>query len=425
MTIRRTAFALLVLLGILGAWLSYQQTVAASDYRQDPRNPRTLQERFLRPRGSIVTADGVVVAESRPAGSQYLRVYPEAGRYAHTVGYSSLVFGDTGIEATRGADLTSEDDGSLRALIIEALGGSLAPHDVRLTLRDDLQQVAFAALGDQVGAVVALDPATGAVLALAASPTFDPNTLVGPGALEVGEALEADPRRPLIDRTRSEFYAPGSTFKLIVTSAGLGSGFVTPETRLPDTDVLELPGSTATIVNADGGFCGDGDTVTLERALIVSCNTAFAELGMQLGSGALLDASEEAGFNGSIPFDLPVVEGGEMLVVLGGLHDDLVRADPVHPVVHPETRLVEVAFDAEGGELVGDDSHPPSTAVSLAARVSEGHDLGWSHAFIARAEGAVCRALLLPAGRMGGEVTGALRPFARDNNPLACDGVAS
>jgi peptidoglycan glycosyltransferase len=337
-TIRRTAFALLVLLGILGAWLSYQQTVAASDYREDPRNPRTLQERFLCPRGSIITADGVVVAETRPAGGRYLRVYPEAGRYAHTVGYSSLVFGETGLEATRGADLTSEDDGSLRALIIEALGGSLAPHDVRLTLRDDLQQTAFAALGDQVGAVVALDPATGAVLALAASPTFDPNTLLGPGALEVGETLEADPERPLLDRTRSEFYAPGSTFKLIVTSAGLSTGFVAPETRLPDTDVLELPGSTGTIVNADGGFCGNGDTVTLERALIVSCNTAFAELGMQLGSDPLLEASEEAGFNGSVPFELPVVES----VFPTSLGDDLpaiaqsaiggrdVRASPLH-----------------------------------------------------------------------------------------------
>jgi peptidoglycan glycosyltransferase len=265
-------------------------------------------------------------------------VYPEAGRYAHTVGYSSPVFGDTGIEATRAADLGSEDDGSLRSLIIEALGGSLAPRDVRLTLRDDLQEAAAAALGDQAGAVVALDPSTGAILAAVGSPTFDPNTLLGPSALETGEALDADPERPLIDRTRGEFYAPGSTFKLIVSSAGLATDFVTPETRLPDTDLLELPGSTATIANAGGGFCGDGDTVTFERALVVSCNTAFAELGMQLGADALLDAAEDAGFNRPIPFDLPVVES----VFPTDLGDDLpataqsaiggrdVRASPLH-----------------------------------------------------------------------------------------------
>lgn len=308
MTIRRTAVTLLLLMGVLGGWLSYQQTVAASDHRNDVRNPRALEERTLRPRGSILTADGVVVAESRPAGRRFLRVYPEAGRYAHTVGYSSLVLGETGVEAIRAADLVSDDDGSLRSLLIETLGGSLAPHDVRLTLRDDLQRAAAEALGGQVGAVVALDPSTGAILAMVTSPTFDPNTLLGPGAIEAGEALNADPERPLIDRTRSDFYAPGSTFKLIVSSAGLTTGFVTPETLLPDTDLLELPGSTATIANADGGFCGDGDTVTFERALVISCNTAFAELGMQLGADALLEAAEDAGFNEAIPFDLPVVE---------------------------------------------------------------------------------------------------------------------
>lgn len=309
-SIRRTAFVLIAMLGILGLGLTYQQTLASADYQEDVRNPRTILERAERPRGSIHTADGILLAESVPSGlaaGTYLRNYPEGADFAHITGYSTSVFGDTGLERVRKDDLSSADDESLRALVLEALGAEIGASDLRLTIRADLQRAAIEALDGQQGAVVALDPATGAVLAMVSVPSFDPNTLVGEDALDAGNALTDDPSDPLLNRAISQLYPPGSTFKLITASAGLGTDFVRPDTRLADTDELELPTSTSTITNFDGEFCGNGEWVTLSRALAISCNTAFADLGMRIGAEDLVAAAEDAGWNREIPFDLTTV----------------------------------------------------------------------------------------------------------------------
>lgn len=308
-SVRRLAGACLAALLMVAAGLTYQQAVAGPGYRDDVRNPRALADRAARERGPIVTADGVVVARSEadPADEdRVLRVYPEPDLYAHAVGYASSYFGDTGLEGAYADDLRSGDDGSLTAALFSLFGGDLRPRRVQLTIRDDLQRAAAAALGAQHGAVVALDPATGAVLALVANPSFDPNVLAS-GTPEEGNALAADPLQPLLNRATSATYPPGSSFKVLVAVAGMQAALVTPETRFTDRDELELPGSTAVIRNADGGFCADGVSLTMERALAISCNTAFAELGMLVGLEPLLDAVEAAGFNREIPFDLPTV----------------------------------------------------------------------------------------------------------------------
>jgi peptidoglycan glycosyltransferase len=293
---------------MLALALTYQQTVAATAYRTDHRNPRVIAARQELPRGRIVSADGVVLAESvQAADSTYRRTYPEGEAFAHVVGYSTLLFGDTGVEDRRGEDLSSGDDGSLRAALLRAFGADPGPQDVRLTIRSDLQRAAAAALGAQRGAVVALDPDTGAVLAMVSSPSYDPNALTGESALENGAALVAAPDRPLLNRATEATYAPGSTFKLVTATAGLEADYVDPETRLPDSAELTLPGSTSTITNPGGGPCGNGDSITLQRALAVSCNTAFADLGMRLGAAALVTAAETAGWNDQIPFELGAV----------------------------------------------------------------------------------------------------------------------
>jgi len=305
----RLAAAAFVVLALVAGGLTYQQAVAGPGYRDDVRNPRTLADRATRERGPILTADGTVVArsESAPGGDgSLIRVYPERSLYAHAVGYASSYFGDTGLEARYADDLRSGDDGSLTAALFSFLGGDLRPHQVQLTIRDDLQRAAAAALGEQHGAVVALDPATGAVLALVANPTFDPNLLAS-GAPAEGDALAADPEHPLLNRAIAAAYPPGSSFKVLVATAAIEASLVTPETRFADRTELELPGSTAVIHNADGGFCADGVSLTLERAMAVSCNIAFGELGMLVGAGPLLDAVESAGFNGTIPFDLDTI----------------------------------------------------------------------------------------------------------------------
>jgi peptidoglycan glycosyltransferase len=302
--LRRLAAACLAGLLLLAGALTYFQAVADVRYRSDVRNPRAALQRSERPRGLIVTSDGVVVAlTERQADGTRARIYPEGGLYGHVTGYASAYFGDTGIEAARDADLRSGNDGSLTAALYSLFGGDLRPHQVRLTIRDDLQRAAAAALGDQRGAVIAIDPATGAVLVLVSRPGFDPNVLAT-GTPAEGDAIAADPAEPLLDRAVAATYPPGSSFKVLVAAAALESGDYTPASELPDRDELALPGSTAAIRNSDDGFCGNGDTITLERALAVSCNTAFAELGMDLGADALLETVDAAGFNAAIPFDL-------------------------------------------------------------------------------------------------------------------------
>jgi len=356
--VRRTALAVLSLLGILAVALTYQQTVAASDYREDVRNTRGAQERTERPRGRILTADGVVIARSIGSPDDpdaYVRSYPEGGLYAHLTGYSTSVFGDTGLEAAEAERLRSDHDGSLRAVVLGALGADLGPDDITLTVRDDLQRAAAEALDGRRGAAVVLDPRSGAVLAMVSNPTFDPNDLIGEGALEAGAALTTDPQSPLLDRAAEGLYPPGSTFKLVTAAAGLVVDFVTPSTRLPDTDELPLPGTTSTITNFDGGFCGDGDTVTLQRAVAISCNTAFADLGMRLGAELLVEAAEDAGWNEPIPFELDTAASqipdpasfGEDLpaVAQSALGQRDVRATPL------QMALVAAAI-ANGGEMM-------------------------------------------------------------------------
>jgi peptidoglycan glycosyltransferase len=315
--VRRLAFAVLLALAMLSMGLTYHQAIRGPSYREDLRNPRAILDRTERERGRIITADGVVVARSEPSGddsAKFVRVYPEGELYAHTVGYSSGVFGDTGVEKTRRDDLRSHDDGSLTAALISLFGKDLSPDDVRLTINDHLQRAAATALGDQRGSIVVIDPATGAILAMVSSPSFDPN-LFAADSLAGGESLSSDTSRPLLNRATAENYPAGSSFKILVAAAALEAGGLTPDSKLPDARELSLPGSTTTIRNADGEYCGDGHTITLERALVVSCNTAFADLGMSLG------AAEAAGFNQQVPFEL-----GAALSVIppeSQLHNDL------------------------------------------------------------------------------------------------------
>ncbi len=177
-----------------------------------------------------------------------------------------------------------------------------------LSIDPDAQAAAYEALtadGKQ-GAVAALDPTTGEILALASSPSFDPNVLASfdsTAVTQAYEALNADPAQPLLNRPLVSTEPPGSTFKVVDTAAALSSGAYTPDTELPGPATLQLPGTTATISNFGGRPCGNG-IVTLTEALVTSCNTAFAQLGLDLGQDALREQAEKFGFNES--FDVPM-----------------------------------------------------------------------------------------------------------------------
>jgi peptidoglycan glycosyltransferase len=285
------------------------QVVAGPGYRDDPRNPRLSAWRVGRERGAIITDDAVAGrSDPSPVDPQtFTRVYPTTHRYAHTVGWVSVLFGSRGLERTRERDLVSHRDSTISGVLNAVLGGDPRPRGLLLTFNDELQQAAVDALDGSRGSIIALDPRTGAVLASVSTPGFDPNSLVGADAGPAGKALEENPDLPLLHRTIATTYPPGSTFKVVTTAAALETGIAGPSTAFPDPEALELPGTSATIHNYDDGVCADGRSVTLAEAFIRSCNTTFAALGMKVGADALTATAEAFGFNQEIPYDLPVL----------------------------------------------------------------------------------------------------------------------
>ena len=308
--LRRVAVAIFAVFMVLVVDVTYWQVVAADRLRDDPRNSRLLLTRTGRERGLIISADNVVLARSvgDPSDStRYLRTYPYGDLYSHTVGYSSLLFGDTGIERAFAEELTSGRDLTVAGVLNALLGGDVRAQSVQLTLHHELQTIAAEALAGQSGAVVALDPATGEVLALVSTPGFDPNDLIGQGGTAAWDALQADPNEPLLSRATGQSYAPGSTFKAIVATAGLETGAVGPDSLFPNHEAVNLPGSTATIENFGGALCGSGAQVTLEEAFLRSCNTTFALLGMELGAEAVVETAQNYGFNRPVPLEIPLL----------------------------------------------------------------------------------------------------------------------
>jgi len=309
--IRHVAAALFIGMAALVVGVSWLQVIQAPEYRDDPRNARVVTAQAGRERGTIITSDGVVVAtsEADPGDPQvFRRLYPEGGEYAHVVGYSTALFGNTGLEASRSSVLVSDRDSTISGVLNAVLGGDLRPRGLRLTLNHELQTAARDALAGQKGAVVALDPATGAVLVMVSNPTFDPNTLVGIDAAPVGDALVDDPDEPLLNRAAQATYNPGSTFKVITAGAALETGIAGPGTQFDDVVELELPGSTATIRNFSRGPCTDGGQVSLTTAFARSCNTIFGALGLELGAPPLVARAEAFGFNTEPATDFPAAE---------------------------------------------------------------------------------------------------------------------
>jgi peptidoglycan glycosyltransferase len=312
--IRRVATAALVLFGLLFLNVNYVQVVKAQSLRGNPRNNRLLLDEYGRPRGDIVAGRATLV-ESRKTNDRlaYLRVYAGGNAgvarvFAPVTGAYSLVFGATGIERAYDDALAGTDDRLFVRRVADLLtgrqpqGGSIV-----LTIDPALQVLAARELGNRRGAVVALDPKTGAVLALVTSPSYDPNVLSShdPTAIRTAnKKLLADKDRPLTDRATEDVYPPGSTFKLVVAAAALEAG-MKPTDPLPCAAVIPLPLTDKGLRNFGGESCPA--QVTLTQALQHSYNTAFASLGMRLGAQKLQDMAERFGFNARPGFPLRTV----------------------------------------------------------------------------------------------------------------------
>lgn len=299
--LRRVAWGVLALFGLLIVNLNYLQVVQAESLQENPANrPRLLEDEYELRRGSILAADGVTeLARSEDTGERlrFRRVYPEGPLYAEVTGYSSRDLGRTGVEGSQAEALAGQED-PLENISDLLSGQERVGDNVITTIVPAVQRAASEALGGRQGAVVALDPRDGAVLAMEDAPDFDPNTLSvldSDAALTAKEALDADPAEPLTNRAIGRFYAPGSTFKLVTAAAALRAG-LQPSTTFPDPTRLELPQTSAGIGNFGGGRCNGGRPITLADALRVSCNTTFAQLGLDLGPQKLVDQAAAFGF---------------------------------------------------------------------------------------------------------------------------------
>jgi peptidoglycan glycosyltransferase len=311
--IRRVAVVVLVaFLALLAAPL-YWQVLAAPRLANDSRNTRVLIKEYSIERGPIVLADRSEVAtsvRSRQKGDplEFVRKYPEGERYGMVTGFYSLVFGRTLAEQEFNSFLLGRAPEQFGQNVTDLLtaretpGGTLV-----LTLDRATQEVAESTLAGRKGAVVALDPRTGAVLAMTTFPRYDPNQLSShnPEAIRRNwDRLVNDEDGPLLNRAAGALYPPGSTFKVVTAAAALENG-VTMNDELPSPPVLDVPQTSADIRNFGGESCGDG-SLTLTEALKISCNTTFAGLGInKLGSQKLADEAEKFGFNKPSPYQLP------------------------------------------------------------------------------------------------------------------------
>ena len=247
-----------------------------------------------------------MIARSVPSDDRFelQREYPQGALYAPITGFLSFTLGSAGVERTyndelagRTNDLSFQDLGDL--FVDKERVGNLT-----LSIRHDLQQVAAEQLGDREGSVVAIDPQTGEILAMVSFPSYDPNVLANhdtAAATTAQEALDADPEKPRLARSYQDRFFPGSTFKVVTSAAGLVSGTVTTdEPAYPRSDGYTPPLTDRPIRNFDGATCGG----TLFDILRVSCNSAFAQMGVDVGPDDMINTAENFGFNREVPIDL-------------------------------------------------------------------------------------------------------------------------
>ncbi len=309
--IRKIFVVVLIMFAMLGLAVTNTQFISAPSLNADPRNVRTNLHAAEIDRGPIIVEKTAIASSELDDDNHYTRVYDQGSLYVSATGYfSSVGYGSTGIEAAQENVL----DGQSQTLLGQRLRNLLTGEKrqgggVELTLRASMQEAAAAALGDRKGAVVALDAKTGAILAMYSSPSFDPNALASRDAGEVQDAyatLDADPKNPMLNRTISERYAPGSTFKVLTAIALIENGIANPDTRMDSPVSTTLPGTNTEVSNIESSTCGDGKP-TLTEAFARSCNTTFVIASEKLTTQQLTDVTKRFGFGHEQEIPLTVI----------------------------------------------------------------------------------------------------------------------
>ena len=308
-SIRQLAIGLMACYVVLFAALNYWQVGQKEELDAKFDNTRQILREFNRPRGNIITADGVVAARSLPDTTNddidFVRDYPTGDLFANVTGYFTKDFGSTQVERQYGDVLV----GSTAAQQVLALGDLLEGNvdnsgTVQLTLREDAQRAAKFALGGREGSVTVMDPNTGAIIAMYSNPTYDPNAFVGVPFEEAQQAitdLQNADGNPLLANAYQERYMPGSTFKVITTGIGLEAGVLSRETSFPNERQWVPPQTNDPIQNYNGSLCGGGMADVFRR----SCNIPFAKTAVELGVDRFVSGTEAWGIGEQVPIDLP------------------------------------------------------------------------------------------------------------------------
>jgi len=308
--IRRLGIALIACYIALFVMLNWIQFVHKDQLDNNANNTIGVKQDFNKPRGTITSADGALLAQSvaQPSGSEfsYQRTYPEADLFAQMSGFYSFRLGASGLEKTYNDELAGQTIGQQVSGFADLLNPRPQVGNLTITVRKDLQQVAKTALGDREGSVVAIDPKTGALLAFWSFPSYDPNAISSNdlnAAQDAYNALLKVDGQPLRAHQYQERYFPGSTFKTVTGSIGVDTGVVTVDSpSYPVATSYTPPGTTKSISNFGGESCGG----TLYPILQVSCNSAFAQMGTEtIGPDRMIAGAQAFGFNSKPPIDLP------------------------------------------------------------------------------------------------------------------------
>ena len=296
--IRRTAFFCLLLLAALLVNAARIQVIEADSLDKNPANRRDTVARYSQPRGNILVG-GRTVTGSKDTGQQlrYERTYTQGPLYAPVTGYASQTYGTTLLE-------NAEDD------VLSGTASTLAPlpfwneitrsrqpgGQVSTTINASMQRAGYEGLAGRRGAVAAVEPSSGKILALVSSPSYDPGQLSGTGRSVTGawSRLNGESDQPMLNRAIRQTYPPGSAFKIVTAAAALDSRTVTDPgapTDIPEPYVL--PGTNTTLPNEAEGC----DKASLTYAITWSCNTVMAGLGVRTGLSGMVDTAEKFGFN--------------------------------------------------------------------------------------------------------------------------------
>lgn len=355
--LKRVSLAVLLMFVALFASGTVITVFQVDNLRADDRNVRTLYASFSAERGPLLV-DGTPIAESTPVDNdfKFQRVYNNPMLYAPVTGYFTLNQGNAGVEGALNDYLTGmANDQFLDQLSAIFTGQSPKGAAVELTIDPVIQQAAWDALGDYKGSVVAIDPATGAILAMVSKPSYDPNLLAAhstESVITAYEQLTADPNSPLDNRAiAGDLYHPGSVFKVLMTAAAIDSGAFDPATAIPNPPTLQLPQSSSVISNAEGGSCGGAPTVTLADAFRLSCNIPFAQVGSTLGEDTIAEYAEAFGFGDRVEVPMAAtastfpsdMDEAQLMLSSFGQYD--VRTTPL------QIAMISAAI-ANGGQLM-------------------------------------------------------------------------